>query len=139
MDDEERFFDQVAKRFFSEFLELKIQLQSGKLAKPKNYDQELAQYQRANAQLKKSCEDLAQRNGELEEALGIAEEKAMDIHRQLNEALIELGIMQERYGGLGLVDNKPAGTTIWERLSDESRKELEKLMREIPYRGNKDG
>lgn len=135
--DDDRYFAEVAKHFFNQFLEMKVLIDQGKIDKPRNWDKEMEGYKKANAALKKSCQDLAERNAQLEEELATAEEKAEGLHGQLNEALINLGRLQQKIGDLGIIrqEVERQGYPFVELMSEESRRQWESMMKEVPYRG----
>lgn len=131
-------YDQIARRFFNEFLDMKIALNKGEMTKPKDYDKELAAYKKANEKLRGAAADLADENKKLEEALALADERERDLRRQLNEAVVNLGRLQEKVAGLGLARQKldAEGYPFREHMSEESRKLFDQLMREVPRPGH---
>jgi uncharacterized phage infection (PIP) family protein YhgE len=139
MDDTD--YDEIARRFFNQFLELKAAIASGATKVPKNYDKEVAQYRKANEELKRAAADLAKQNAALEdEVVGLADMSA-DLRRRLNETTINLGLAQEKLAGLGRVDptqSRRVGYSFTEHMSDESKRAFETLMKEIPCGRNKE-
>lgn len=134
-------YDEIARRFFNQFLELKAAIASGKAAVPKNYAKEIAQYEKANDALKSAAATLAKQNAALEDEAEQLEASNSDLRRRLNEATINLGLAQEKLAGLGRVDPARPGRTGYsftEHMSDESKRAFETLMKEIPYRGTKE-
>jgi chromosome segregation ATPase len=139
MDDTD--YDEIARRFFNQFLELKTAINSGTTRVPKNYDKEVAQYRRANEELRKAAADLAEQNIALEKEIGQLEQRESELRRQLNEATINLGLAQEKLSGLGVHrpgELRRTGYSFTEHMSEESKRAFETLMKEIPHRGTKD-
>ena len=130
-------YDAIARRFFNEFLQLKLMLDAGSLSKPKNYDKELAQYKKAAEQFKTAAQDLAKENGKLEEALALAEEQLTAEKGRVNELLIAIAALKER-GSATPPDRRETGYSFVEHMDEESRRVWDSLMRQIPYRGTKD-
>lgn len=134
-------YDEIARRFFNQFLELKVAIASGKAAVPKNYAKTIAQYEKANDALKSAAATLAKQNAALEDETEQLERAVSDLRRQLNEATINLGLAQEKLAGLGVHrpgEPRRTGYSFTEHMSDESKRAFETLMKEIPYRGTKD-
>lgn len=127
-------YNRIAVHFFNQFLELKVALDTGQKAKPKNYDKEVRDYEKALAELKAAASDLAARNRELEEALDLADCREQKLRGTVNELTINLGLAQEKLAGLGHVRETfdRVGYKLTELMSDDSRRELEKLLKEIP-------
>ena len=139
MDPEDE-FQRIAVHFFLQFLELKVMLDRGDLQKPKRYDREIAQYKKAAEQFKKAAQDMAERNGQLEDELAAAEERAMLVHGQLNEALVNLGRLQAKVKDLGLMKEEveSKGYKFTELMSEDSKRRWNAMMKEIPYKGTHD-
>lgn len=130
------FYTEVAKRFFNEFLELKLQIEAGKLEDPRvrrrefdKKDKELEQYKNANRLLKETAQSLAQANEHLEGEMVSMEEKMADLRRQLNEALIR-GELPARLAKLN------RETPLDQHMSERAFREWQKILTEIPRPGH---
>lgn len=123
-------YTEIARRFFNEFLELKLQLDTGQLDR-RDWSKEIDGYRRLNMELKKAASDLAEQNMLLSNDLGRLEDEKAELRRQLNQAIINLGRLQEK---LGKVTPEREGYSFVEHMSDESRRAWESLMQELPSR-----
>ncbi len=122
-------YDEIARHFFAEFMELRDVIRSG--ANPtelmKEAQQERAKYVEANRQRA----NLASANEALEIIIDGMERQATDLRRQLNEALMEVARLKELQGGRTHIGT---GTPLADRLSAESKKELEEYKRLMTQR-----
>lgn len=134
---EEREYTQIARHFFAMFLEMKREYEDGKLHPSREYTKELAQYRKLNEKLKEAVNEALRDARRFEESLAIAEEEKTSLQAKVNELIIENGRLAEKVSGLGVIRERESrtGYSFLEHLSEESRSEWEKLMKEIP-RGN---
>lgn len=94
---------EVARRFFNEFLELKVSLdregavpsrvQDKERAK---YEKELEKWKKANRELARSAEDLMKDNERLENEVARLEVERDNLRRQLNEHLMRQSDMARK-------------------------------------------
>lgn len=131
-------YDEIARRFFNQFLELKLELNSGAAVKPRNWDKEEAHYKTVIAKLKSAAQEFAEDNQRIEEALALAEDEKADLRRQLNESTVNLGLAMEKLSGLGVVrqEAERTGYSFVEHMSGESKRAWEQIMQEIPRPGH---
>ena len=131
-------YDRIARRFFNEFLELKVQLDSGKLSKPMNYDKELAKWKKAAEQFKEAASHLSTQVVGLEDEIAKGAEELQRVRCQLNEALSALAAAKEKLEGLGVVkkETEREGYSFLEHMGPDSRRAWEQIMREIPRPGH---
>lgn len=129
-------YTEVAIRFFNEFLEQKMDIQSGRLVSPKERrkemdrkDKEIAELKKAVSIMRETAQHLAQRNEALEGEMENMEAKMMDLRRQLNEALIR-GQLPDRIAKL----NKE--TPLDQHMSERAFKEWQRILTEIPRPGH---
>jgi chromosome segregation ATPase len=137
MNDSESFYTEVAKRFFNQFLEMKVRMENGELRQPDGWERELRQYKSAIKELKMASQDLVAENDRLSEQLAIAESELAELRASYNQTVIDMGRLQEKLKGLGLVrtEAERVGYSFVEHMSEESRRAWETLMKEIPRPG----
>ena len=141
LSDSDYFYTEVAKRFFALFLEMKQERQDGVMTE-REVDKELARYKKAIKQMKEAAEEIAAENSRLSEALALAENDLTELRAKYNEAIMDMGRLQEKLKGLGLVQQREqasVGYSFVEHMSEESRRTWEQIMREIPRPGGADG
>jgi len=135
-------FTEVAKRFFVEFLELKVALEQQGAMTPdeqtkmrKHYEKEVERWKKANEELKISARNLAADNkllgAEVENLTGENEK----LRLQLNEAIMRLEALRARHK---LPRDDSHEYPLTEHMSDRARKEWERMLKGIPYAGNKE-
>jgi len=88
-------FTEVARRFFNEFLEMKVGLdKSGAVPRQqqekeqKKYEKEIAKWEAANKVLRESAQDLMQSNEQLVDEVAQLEVQVADLRLKLNEQLM---------------------------------------------------
>jgi chromosome segregation ATPase len=137
VNDSESFYAEVAKRFFNQFLEMKVRMENGELRQPDGWERELRQYKSAIKELKMASQDLVAENDRLSEQLAIAESELAELRASYNQTVIDMGRLQEKLKGLGLVrtEAERVGYSFVEHMSEESRRAWETLMKEIPRPG----
>lgn len=128
MEDERDPYLEVARKFFNEFLELKIQLDQGFMT-PAAHGKEIRKWRRANEELKTSLRDLADRNRKLEDEVGTLEEQLVNLRGQLNEALIR-GRLAKR------IAKASQDFPLEEHMSEDAFREWQKILKEIPRYGH---
>jgi chromosome segregation ATPase len=133
---EEREYTRIARHFFAMFLEMKAQYERGELQPPKNYEKEKAQYEKLIVKLKEAVNDSTNDATRFEEALALAEDEKVKLRARINELTIENGRLMEKLQGLGRTTPRdPSDQSVYslrELLSEQSRQELDRLMKEIP-------
>jgi chromosome segregation ATPase len=127
-------FTEIARRFFNEFLDLKVQLDAGKLDR-KDWSKEIDGYRKMISELKKAASDFAEQNVLLEDQIGRLEEEKAELRRHLNEAIMNLGRLQEKVEALGIADKQRVGYSFSELMDEDSRRLFESLMKELPRSG----
>jgi len=135
---EERMYTEIARRFFAQFLALKTEVAEGRLYPNREHEKELAGYRKMNEQLKKSIKDYIEQVEKAEESLALADEENKALQARVNALIIEVGMAQEKLQSLGLVSRdveKKTGVPFRELMSEESRREWDRLMKEIPRPG----
>lgn len=120
-------YDEIARRFFAEFLELRDQIRSG--ANPISLGKELQSERSKLVEARRLLSEMASRNESLELALEDMERKGAELRSQLNKALFEVAKYQDLAGEQPA---RGAGVPFVDRLSDSSKREWEKLMKEKP-------
>lgn len=134
---EERAYTQIARRFFNEFLELKLAIDQGLVSKPPDYEKSLRSYKRAAEEFKAAAANLAGDVKRLEEEILRSEEEKVQLRGQVNELLITVATLREKLDGLGVIrqEREKSGYKFTEHMSPESRRAFESLMKETPYGG----
>lgn len=125
-------FREIAQHFFQQFLELKVQISQG-FVTPATLEKEVQAERRKGIELKRQLGEIAGRNEALELTLERMESDLADLRRRLNETLFEVAKYQD------LAGKKPGdgtGSLFYDRLSDSSKREWEKLMKERPRPGH---
>lgn len=119
-------YNEIAHHFFQEFLELRDQIRSG--ANPISLSKELQAERAKNVESKRLLQEMASRNEALELTIEDMERQGAELRSRLNQALFEVARLQD------LTGNKAQGTgsLFYDRLSDTSKREFDKLMRERP-------
>ena len=127
-------YDEIARRFFAQFLELKVQFEDGQLHPSKEIQKDIAQYRKLNEKLKEAVNETTAEATRFEEALALAEEEKVALQARVNELIIENGMLLQKLQGLGRIDYhaKKEGVPFTELMSEESRREWDRIMREIP-------
>lgn len=120
-------YNEIARHFFNEFLELRDRIQSG--ADPSTLERELVAERRKALEYKRLLGEAASRNEAIELVMEDMERQAADLRRQLNEALFEVARLEEIHG---THHSEEAGVPFVDRLSDRSKAEFAKLMTERP-------
>lgn len=118
-------YNEIARAFFNEFLELRDQIRSG--GNPLTLEKELHAERRKALEFKRLVHESASRNEALELVMESMEKQAADLRRQLNEALFEVARLQELNPR-----NEGAGGPMVDRLSDRSKSEFAKLLTQKP-------
>ena len=123
-------YDEIARRFFAEFLALKVDLNLGRVSKPPDWDKEMKEQKRAATEFKEAAAHMAGEVHRLEEALALAEEQLVEERGKLNKALIALHAAKERLKGAGIKPSRgeERGYSFEEHLDPESRKLFRYLM-----------
>ncbi len=112
----------IAREFFNQFLELKLQLESG-VVTTHEHEKEIAKWRRANQELKASAEYLAKRNEDLERELGETQEELSKVRGQLNELIINHKLPEE-----------VRGVPLEELMSERNFRQWRKMLSEMPKR-----
>lgn len=118
-------YDEIAKRVFNEMLELIVALKTEGGLMPHErgalrdkYDKEVRSWKRANEDLKATAKMLSEDNEAFERENEKLRKENQELRRQLNEAIINAQLPR----------NERHTYPLMERLSDASRREIEKLM-----------
>jgi hypothetical protein len=130
-------FTEIARRFFTEFLELKIQLEEQGAITPeqqiqyrKKAEKELERWKKVNGELKRAAEDLSKDNQRLSADLDNMEGENRKLRLELNEAIMRLEEMRRRH-------NIPQAQTgdypLTQHMSERAFREWERIMKAIPY------
>jgi hypothetical protein len=124
--DPEHIYTEIARRFFNEFLEFKLQI--GDYVSPEKHDKALAQYKKANRDLRAAAGDLSKENERLSALVEEQESTIIELRRQLNEAVIK--------GQLGQRIAKAAkdhhNVPFDQLMSEETFRNWQQFMSEVP-------
>lgn len=129
---------EVARRFFNEFIEMKISLDKEGVITVRAQEKERAKYQKelkkwedANEVLKRTAQALVKDNDRLEEEVGRLEEEVAELRREINEQLMrQTDVVRKLHDyPLDQLMTKEAHTTWLEEL-----RILKQLMEETPTR-----
>lgn len=127
--DPEYIYTEIARRFFNEFLEWR--LQKGDYVSPEKHDKALAQYKKANRDLRTAAADLSNENDRLSAVVAEQEAAITELRRQLNEAIVK--------SRLGERMVKASRNVPFDQLmSEETFKDWQQLMRDIPRGDQRD-
>lgn len=129
-----REYDEIARRFFAMFLEMKVQLEDGDLHPPEGWEKEQRQYRKIIEKLKEAVRETTTDSARFEESLALAEEANTKLRDRVNELVLENGILLRRLEGFLKKHDEVerVGYSLMELMSPESRREFEKLMKEVP-------
>lgn len=136
-------FTEIARRFFTEFLELKLQLEDQGAVTPeqqikfrKSAEKELERWRKANEELKRAANDLAADNKRLAAELDNVEGENRKLRLELNEAIMRLEELRRRHN---IPQAQVGDYPLTQHMSERAFREWERIMREMPnMRGDED-
>lgn len=124
--DPEHIYTEIARRFFNEFLEFKLQI--GDYVSPEKHDKALAQYKKANRDLRAAAGDLSKENERLSALVDEQESTIIELRRELNEAIIK-GRLGERIAHAATQNHNVPFDQL---MSEETFRHWQQFMEQIP-------
>lgn len=135
-------FTEVARRFFTEFLELKVLMEQGDLITPqeqtrlrKSMEKDVQKWQRANEELKLSARNLAADNKMLAAEVENLQSENEKLRLELNEAIMRLEELRQRHR---IPRDEPGKYPLTQHMSERAFQEWQRIMKTLPYGGNKE-
>lgn len=135
-------YTEIARRFFNEFLELKLSLEERGAITPdqqieyrRKAEKELDRWKRAVEELKLAAKNLAEDNKRLGEEVAQLQEQNENLRRQLNEAIMKAENMRVRHR---LPKEEPGDYPLTQHMSERAFREWQRILTEIPYGGDRD-